>query len=122
MAARASVTPRKGPTEAEAVRGAASGEGLLALQVGHVVINYVPTFFDALDTWLAALERVKWASQLGATAKLRLVHPKIYRSLDKLMREAWHKPRLLIMMAFMELADVLDQPSIQRLLSGGAAL
>ena len=41
-----------------------------------------------------ALERVKWASQLGATAKLRTTHARIYRTIDKMMKEPWHKPQV----------------------------
>ena len=76
----------------------------------------MPPFFNSIETYLTSLERVKWASQLGATAKLRIANARIYRAIDKLMREPWHKPQMLIMTAFTETADVLDLPSSRHLM------
>ena len=84
---------------------------VMKVSVADMVVNYVPPFFNAMEEWFRALEAVKWASQLGATAKLRTTHARIYRAIDKLMREAWHKPQALMMLAFTETGDVLDLPS-----------
>ena len=42
---------------------------------------------------------------------LRLKHGSIYRSIDKITREAWHKPQLQIMTPFLQLSDVLGLPT-----------
>ena len=64
------------------------------LQVALIGINYSPPFWFALEEFFRPMERVKWSTQLGATAKLRAVHHRIYRGIDKLMKEAWHTPQV----------------------------
>ena len=43
--------------------------------------------------------------------RLRLRHGRIYRGIDKLMREAWHTPQIKIMTPFLELGDMMGMPS-----------
>ena len=83
----------------------------VALKVGLVDVVYLPPFWADLEAYLHVLERVKWSSQLGGTAMLRVRHPRIYRSIDNLMREGWHTPRMKIMTPFLELSDVMGLPS-----------
>ena len=83
----------------------------MSMKVNLVDVHYLPPFWVALEAYLQVLERVKWSSQLGATAMLRVRHPRIYRAVDKLMREGWHTPQIKIMTPFLELSDMMGLPS-----------
>ena len=71
----------------------------------------MPAFWRALDDFWAPLEGAQWSSQLGETARLRLRHGRIYRGIDKLMREGWHSAEIKILTPFLELSDLLGLPS-----------
>ena len=83
----------------------------MRMVVAAAEVTYEPPFFVAIETFLRPLEFVKWSSQLGATAMLRLKRAKIHRSADKLMREGWHMPQIKMMTVFLELGDFLGLPS-----------
>jgi hypothetical protein len=87
----------------------AAHELSLGLAPGKVL--YVPAFWRALDDFWAPLEGAQWSSQLGETARLRLRHGRIYRGIDKLMREGWHSAEIKILTPFLELSDLLGLPS-----------
>ena len=83
----------------------------MGLKVGFGEIVYLPPFWAELEAYLQVLEGVKWSSQLGGTDMLRKKHAKIYRSIDKIMREAWHMPQINFIMPFLELSDQLGLPT-----------
>lgn len=83
----------------------------MAIQMGKVFVEYSPPFWVALEAFLRPIERVKWASQLGATERLRKKHGKMYRACDNLMREEWHTAQIKIMTPFLVLSDFLGLPS-----------
>ena len=81
------------------------------IQMGKVFVEYSPPFWVALEAFLRPVERVKWASQLGATERLRKKHGKMYLACDKLMKEEWHTAQIKIMTPFLELSNFLGLPS-----------
>ena len=93
----------------------------LLVKLGYGEIVYYPPFWVDLEAFFQPLEAVKWSSQLGGTEKLRVRHGRIYRAIDKLMREGWHTPQIKIMTPFLELSDMMGIPSWKHILSVGLA-
>ena len=83
----------------------------LSAKIMPVAVSYLPPFWVKLENYFTTLENVKWSSQLGGTGLMRQRHGRIYRAIDKLMREGWHTPQIKIMTPFLEFSDMLGMPS-----------
>ena len=106
----ASVAPAVRVRQLKATPGMPSPDEM-HVWMGSVTSRYLPTFFHAYEAFMHPVECAKWSSQLGHTLALVKRHDKICRSIDLKMREAWHKPEIQMMTAFLSFCDVFDEPS-----------